>query len=292
MDILPLFCDIDDFCLLFEPAWKRHLLASGACRRRKPSALALSEVMTILVLFHLSGYRNFKAFYTEHVMKQLAGAFPRLVSYQRFVELQRDALAPLWCYLHTRFGDCTGIAFVDATTLAVCHNLRIPQHRVFWDSARRGQSSMGWFYGFKLHLVISECGELLSCYLTPGNVDDRRPVPGMVKDLWGRLFGDKGYISQPLSLLLQSQGLHLVTKLKKNMKNKFLPLYDKLLLRKRALIETVNDQLKNISQIEHTRHRSLWNFLGNVAAGLIAYTWHEKKPSLNIRVKEQFLISN
>jgi len=293
VDILPLFCDIDDFCQLFEPAWKRHLLASGACRRRrKPGALALSEVMTILVLFHLSGYRNFKAFYTEQVMKQLAGPFPRLVSYQRFVELQRDALTPLWCYLHTRFGDCTGIAFVDATTLAVCHNLRIPQHKVFLDSARRGQSSMGWFYGFKLHLVISERGELLSCYLTPGNVDDRRPVPGLVKDLWGRLFGDKGYISQPLSALLQAQGLHLVTKLKKNMKNKFLTLADKLLLRKRALIETVNDQLKNISQIEHTRHRSLWNFLGNVAAGLIAYTWHEKKPSLNIRVKEQFLISN
>jgi hypothetical protein len=292
MDILPLFCDIDDFCLLFEPAWKRRLLAGGACRRRKPGALSLSEVMTILVLFHLSGYRNFKAFYTEHVMKHLAGAFPRLVSYQRFVELQRDALAPLWCYLHTRFGTCTGIAFVDATTLAVCHNLRIPQHKVFLDSARRGQSSMGWFYGFKLHLVINECGELLSCYLTPGNVDDRRPVPGLVKDLWGKLFGDKGYISQPLSALLQAQGLQLVTKLKKNMKNKFLALADKLLLRKRALIETVNDQLKNISQIEHTRHRSLWNFLGNVAAGLIAYTWHEKKPSLNIRVKEQFLISN
>jgi len=292
MDILPLFCDIDDFCLLFAPTWKRRLLSSGACRRRKPGALALSEVMTILVLFHLSGYRNFKAFYTEHVMKQLAGAFPRLVSYQRFVELQRDALAPLWCYLHTRFGACTGIAFVDATTLAVCHNLRIPQHKVFWDSARRGQSSMGWFYGFKLHLVINDCGELLSCYLTPGNCDDRRPVPHLVKDLWGRLFGDKGYISQPLAALLAAQELRLVTRLRKNMKNKFLALSDKLLLRKRALIETVNDQLKNISQIEHTRHRSLWNFLGNVAAGLIAYTWHEKKPSLNIRVKEPFLISN
>ncbi|HEX8069066.1 MAG TPA: IS982 family transposase [Pyrinomonadaceae bacterium] len=292
MDILSIFCDIDDFCLLFEPRWQRRLLQSGASRRHKPGALALSEVMTVLVLFHLSGYRNFKTFYTQHVLRHLAGAFPRLVSYNRFVELQRDALIPLWCYLQTRKGSCTGISFVDATTLAVCHNLRIPQHKVFRDCARRGQSSMGWFYGFKLHPCISECGELLSCYLTPGNVDDRRPVPRMVKDLWGRLFGDKGYISQPLRLLLQAQGLRLVTKLRKNMKNKLLPLTDKLLLRKRALIETVNDQLKNISQIEHTRHRSLWNFLGNVAAGLIAYTWHEKKPSLNLRVKEQFLISN
>lgn len=292
MNILPVFCDIDDFCLIFEPLWHRRLLQSGAARRHKPNALALSEVMTILVLFHASGYRDLKTFYTSYVQKHLRWAFPRLVSYNRFVELQREALVPLWCYLHTRFGSCTGIGFVDATTLAVCHNLRIPQHKVFWDSAKRGQSSMGWFYGFKLHLVINDCGELLGSYLTPGNVDDRRPVPHMVKDLWGRLFGDKGYISQPLAALLQAQDLRLVTKLRKNMKNRFLALSDKLLLRKRALIETVNDQLKNISQIEHTRHRSLWNFLGNVAAGLIAYSWREKKPSLNISVKDQFLISN
>jgi Transposase DDE domain len=292
MNILPIFCDIDDFCLLFEPAWHHRLLADGAKHRHKPSTLALSEVMTILVLFHSSGYRDLKTFYMQYVQKHLARAFPRLVSYNRFVELQRETLVPLWCYLHTRFGDCTGISFVDATTLCVCHNLRIPQHKVFWDCARRGQSSMGWFYGFKLHLVINDCGELLSCYMTPGNVDDRRPVPWMVKDLWGRLFGDKGYISQPLATLLQAQELRLVTKLRKNMKNRLLSMTDKLLLRKRALIETVNDQLKNISQIEHTRHRSLWNFLGNVAAGLIAYSWREKKPSLNIRVKEQVLMSN
>jgi len=221
------------------------------------------------------------------VIKHYAGAFPKLTSYNRFVELQRDALIPLWCYLHTRFGDCTGISFVDATTLSVCHNLRIPQHKVFADCAERGKSSMDWFYGFKLHLVINECGELLGCYLTPGNVDDRVPVPRMVAELWGKLFGDRGYISQALTALLQAQDLHLVTKIKKNMKNRLLSITDKLLLRKRSLIETVNDQLKNISQIEHTRHRSLWNFLGNVAAGLIAYSWQEKKPSLNIRVKEQ-----
>ncbi len=147
---------------------------------------------------------------------------------------------------------------------------------------------MGWFYGFKLHLVINDCGELLGCYLTPGNVDDRVPVPRMVEELWGKLFGDRGYISQALTALLQAQDLHLVTKIKRNMKNRLLSITDKLLLRKRSLVETVNDQLKNISQIEHTRHRSLWNFLGNVAAGLIAYSWREKKPSLNLRVKEQF----
>jgi hypothetical protein len=292
MDIVTTFCDIDDFCLVFEPLWHRRSLADGSRQRHKPGSLSVAEVMTIFVLFHASGYRDFKTFYTQHMMTHLAGAFPKLTSYNRFVELQRDALVPLWCYLHTRFGDCTVISFVDATSLQVCHNLRIPQHQVFRDCAARGKSSMGWFDGFKLHLAINDRGELLGCYLTPGNVDDRVPVPHLVRELWGKLFGDKGYISQALAALLQGQDLQLITKMKKNMKNKFLALADKLLLRKRALIETVNDQLKNISQIEHTRHRSLWNFLGNVAAGLIAYSWREKKPSLNIRVKEQFLISN
>lgn len=146
MNILPIFCEIDDFCLLFEPLWHRHLLQNRVARRHKPKALALSEVMTILVLFHSSGYRDLKTFYTQYVQKHLLWAFPRLVSYNRFVELQREALVPLWCYLRTRFGSCTGVAFVDATTLAVCHNLRIPQHKVFWDSAKRGQSSMGWLW--------------------------------------------------------------------------------------------------------------------------------------------------
>ena len=109
MEILPLFCDIDYFCLFFEPHWHRRLLTDGTCRRNKPNSLSLAEVMTILVLFHASGYRDFKTFYKQHVMKYLAGAFLRLVSYNRFVELQREALVPLWCCLHTRSGDCTGI---------------------------------------------------------------------------------------------------------------------------------------------------------------------------------------
>jgi hypothetical protein len=288
MDIVTLFCDIDDFCLGFEPAWRRRSLASGARRRVKPGSLSLSEVLTIVVLFHLSGYRDFKTFYRRQVLPHWEAEFPGLVSYNRFVELQRQALVPLWAYLRTRFGACTGIAFVDATSLAVCHNLRITRHRVFGDCAERGRTSVGWFYGFKLHLVISECGALLACYLTPGNVDDRTVVPHLARRLWGRLFGDKGYISQTLTeVLLEGCDLRLVTKLKRGMRNRLLPLGDKLLLRKRALVETVIDQLKNISQLEHTRHRSLWNFLGNVAASLIAYTWHERKPSLGIIVNEQ-----
>lgn len=289
MDILPVFCDIDDFCLLFEPAWQRQQVADteGVRHRNRASSLALSEVMTIIVLFHASGYRNFKTFYTEFVCKHLVWAFPKLTSYTRFVELMPSALVPLCCYLHQRRGQCSGISFIDSTTIAVCHNRRIHSHKVFRDVARRGKNSVDWFFGFKLHLVINDCGELLALRLTPGNCDDRVPVPVLARDLFGKLFGDKGYISQKLFESLFAKDVQLVTKLKRNMRNKLLPMFDKIMTRKRAIIESVNDQLKNISQIEHTRHRSVANFFVNLMAGLVAYTFREKKPSLNIRIKEQ-----
>jgi hypothetical protein len=243
--------------------------------------------MTIIVMFHASSYRNFKAYYTEQVMKNYAGAFPRLVSYGRFVELMPAALVPLCGYLQTRKGRCSGVSFVDSTSLKVCHNRRIHSHKVFEGCARRGRTSVDWFYGFKLHLVINDRGELLALRLTPGNVDDRRPVPELVKGLFGKLFGDKGYVSHTLFEALYGGGVQLVTKLKRGMRNRLMPVFDKIMLRKRAVVESVHDQLKNVSQIEHTRHRSVANFFVNLIAGLVAYTWREKKPSLNIRVREQ-----
>jgi hypothetical protein len=266
------------------------LLAAHARERQATSTLSLSEVMTIVILFHQSGYRNFKTFYTAHVAKHLRSEFPRLVSYNRLVELEAECVVPLALFLHTRFGRCTGISFIDATSVKVCHNLRINSHRVFKEVARRGKTSTGWFYGFKVHLVINDGGELLGVMITPGNTDDRKPVPRLAKRLWGKLFGDRGYISQPLFDQLWAQDVQLITKLKKNMKNKLMPLLDKLLLRKRALIETVNDQLKNICQLEHTRHRSVTNFLVNLLAALIAYTYQEKKPALDLRATEMALL--
>jgi hypothetical protein len=228
--------------------------------------------MTIITLFHASHYRDFKSYYTEHVMKNLAWAFPRLTSYNRFVESMSAALVALCGYLQTRKGQCSGISFIDSTSLKVCHNRRIHSHKVFAGCARRGKTSVDWFFGFKLHLVINDCGELLNVRLTPGNTDDRRPVPELVKGLFGKLFGDKGYVSQSLFEALYDEGVQLVTKLKRKMKNRLMPLLDKIMLRKRAIIESVVDQLKNISQIEHSRHRSVANCLVNLVAGLIAYT--------------------
>lgn len=290
MNILPLFFDIDEFCKLFEPGWKAHILGGTIKKRNRARSLSLSEVMTILVLFHQSGYRNLKQFYLEFVCFHLRSEFPRLVSYNRFVEFESDALMPLAAYLQTKRGSCSGISFVDSTALAVCQNLRIPQHRQFLDLAQRGKTSVGWFDGFKLHVAVSECGDLLSWFITPGNTDDRKPVPELARRLWGKLFGDKGYVSEPLKLLLKESGLEFLTKLKKNMKPQEISATDKILLRKRAIIETIFDQLKNISQIEHTRHRSFWNLLVNIIAGLAAYTWREKKPCLNYNVTELGLV--
>ncbi len=280
MSLLNLFVAVDDFCQTLTqelPAYPPKGHRPGP----KPR-LAVSEVMTIIIYVHTSRYRDFKTYYTEYVQRHLRGEFPNLVSYSRFVELIPLALWPLCHYLKSRLGPVTGITFIDATPLPVCHNRRIGRHKVFDGLAARGKTSVGWFYGFKLHLVINDRGELLAFYLTPGNVDDRQPVPHLARRLFGKLFGDRGYISQPLANQLLQRNVHLITRLRKNMKNRLMLLMDKLLLRKRALIETVVDQLKNISQVAHTRHRSVDNFLVNLVAGLIAYTHQPKKPSLNL----------
>ena len=216
------------------------------------------------------------------MLGQRRGEFPTLPSYTRFVELIPITLLPLCAYLQTRKGQPTGLQFIDSLPIRVCHNRRIASHRVFAGLAQRGKGSMGWFYGFKLHLVINEQGEVLGVTLTPGQVDDRRPVRKLVRELWGKLFGDRGYLSQELFEQLWGQGLQLITKLKRNMKNRLMPLLDKVLLRKRALIECVNDQLKNISQIEHTRHRSATNGIVNIVAAVVAYTFQPKKPALDL----------
>jgi transposase len=281
--LLELFVHVDDFCQKFLPALEQYLLSSGAVKRRRGRSLSISEVMTILIHFHQSHYRNFKAYYCEHVLPHLSEEFPDLVSYTRFVDFIPSALMPLCAYFRKFcLGDCSGVSFIDSTSLDVCLNQRIASHKVFAGLAGRGKTSTGWFFGFKLHLVINDRGELLNVQLTPGNVDDRKPVPKLVSKLFGKVYGDKGYISQPLyDLLLQTFGVQLVTKRKSNSKNVLpMSLMDRILLRKRAIVECVIDQLKNISQIEHSRHRSVSSFLVNLLCGLIAYARQPKKPSL------------
>lgn len=286
-DLTALFCNVDDFCQTFEPQLQQARLKNREIRRLRTGSLTLSEVMTIVILFHSSRFRDFKHFYLN-LLTFHRSAFPGLVSYTRFVELMPSSLVALCAYLNTRRGQCSGIQFIDSTSIIVCKNKRIFNHKVFDGLAQRGKNTMGWFFGFKLHIVVSDTGELLAFKLTPANTDDRVPVVDLSEGLVGKLFGDKGYISKIIFETLFTKGLQLITPIRKNMKNKLMPYLDKLLLRKRSIIETINDQLKNISQIEHTRHRSVWNFMVNLVAGLIAYTHQEKKPRIRLSLEHDF----
>ena len=291
MSLLEMFCDVDEFCVRMDAQQAAKQLGKG--KRGAQATLCWSEVMTILIHFHQSHYRDFKAYYIEHVQKELRSEFPNLVSYNRFVELIPAVLPYLLLYLLSRLGKTRGIAFIDSTPLPVCHNKRIFHHKVFEGIAARGKSTLGYFFGFKLHLVVNDQGELLSFVLSPGNVDDRVPVLTLVKELWGKLFADKGYVKQALFEQLFEQGIQLITppkKSKKKQETRLIPLLDKLLARKRSIIETINDQLKNISQIVHTRHRSPTNFLANLLCGLLAYTFQDKKPAIRFETDDLALL--
>ena len=285
MNIITLFCEIDDFFLAHEKRQATQSLprATPLETRGRPRRLHPSEVMTLLIAFHESGYRTFKHFYQKHVCVYWCAEFPNLVSYSRFVQLKKEVLEVLTFYLSAHLGTRSGLSFVDSTRLRVCDNKRISSHRVFAGQAERSKTSMGWFYGFKLHLVINGSGELLDVALTPGNTDDRKPLRDFADRLHGSLYADRGnYISKDLRETLRQQGVDLVYKVRKNMKPLPLSVSDEVLLKKRMLIESVIRILKTQTQLEHTRHRNLVNFQVNVVSALIAYQLLENKSSLNL----------
>ncbi len=182
-------------------------------------------------------------------------------------------------FLGSRRGTCNGISLLDSTPLWVCDNHRIARHRVFAGSAGRGKSSMGWFYGFKLHLVVNTQGDILGYCCTLGNCDDRQAVPDLLSGVSGTVLADKGYLSPSLTNTLAGHGVQLVTDKRTNMPGPDLDPTDKALLRRRFLIETIFDQLKNDFHLDHTRHRSPDHFRVNLTAALCAYTFQSEKPA-------------
>jgi hypothetical protein len=184
-------------------------------------------------------------------------------------------------YFTSLKGKPTGLEFIDPTSIKVCHNIRIPRHKTFDGIAQRGKGIMDWFYGFKLHLVVNHNGEIVAAKVTTGNVHDTQPVPELAEGLTDKLYGDKGYLSQALAADLFEKGVTLVTTVRKNMKAKAISLRDRAMLSRRYIIETINDPLKNISYIEHSRHRSMNEFMLNLIAGLVAYCLKKDKPSFN-----------
>ena len=281
--VTEIFCIIDEFCKFFEQENGKKLLlgSDGKKHRMRKASLSDSEIMTILLIFHFGSFRNFKHYYLFYVKKTIASYFPASVSYNRFVELESRVFFQLMFFLNLKgFGRCTGITFVDSTMIPVCHNMRRYANRVFKGIATDGKGTMGWCHGFKLHLACNDRGEILSFLITGAHVSDKNPdvLKILAKRLYGKLFADKGYISQKLFDTLFEDGIYLVTGLRSNMKNRLMPFYDKIMLRKRHIIETINDMLKNEAQIVHSRHRSLNNFIMNLISALGAYCFFDNKP--------------
>ena len=273
--VTEIYCMADDFCKDFTLQQEKYMIKDiKTMHRNKPNCMSDAEIMVILILFHSGGFRCFKHYYKEYVCKHLKHLFPRQVSYNRFVELEKEVLLPMTIFIKkVLLGTCTGISFVDSTPLCVCRNQRILIHKTFEGLAERGRCSMGWFFGFKLHLIINDKGE----NFTPGNVDDWEPLEQgkFLKNIKGKLCADKVYIGQALFENLFLNGIH-------NMRNSLMSIADRILLRKRALIETANDELKNIAQIEYSRHRSFSNVIANSLSAIAAYCFFEKKPAIFI----------
>jgi hypothetical protein len=215
-----LFCDVDDFCRVFIPQWEKQLISDGTRKRNRACRMAMSEIITIIIAFHMSNHRDFKNYYKGCITKLYRSHFPNLLSYTRFLEVMPKAIVPLSSYFSTLKGELTGIEFIDSTSIKVCHNLRIPRHKTFNGIAQRGKGTMGWFYGFKLHLVTNFKGEIVDVKLTTDNIHDTKPVFELSKKLTGKLYADKGYISKKLSASLKDKGVDLITTVRRNMKAK------------------------------------------------------------------------
>ena len=267
-----LFCFVDDFCKLYDQEVVPTLLDhEGQKRRRRSGKLSLSERLTIIILYHESPFKDFKRFWKYGIENEYADAFPNACCYERFIATMPQLFFPLTVMMHLIMGGKTGTYYMDSTPLPVCKNQRIGRHKTFQYLAKRGRSSMGWFYGFKLHLVINDQGHIMAVRITQGNVDDRVPVDSMTQNLMGVVAADRGYISGNLFEKLYQRGLKLVTTLKKNMKPKVMGFGERVLLRKRFLVETVNDLIKNQGNFQHSKHRSPANYFTSLVANIIKY---------------------
>ena len=291
--LVSIFCEIDDFCKELDKNIYQPLLTGPTKSKRGPACcLSISEIMAIEILFQMVGYRNFKTFYSYFLKVYWSKYFPKAPSYQRFVELMRRAIFPLTLFAQFKGGKRTGIYYIDGSCLPVCHIKRSKRNKVFDEIAQYGKTSVGWFFGLKIHLVINNVGELIAFKITRGNVHDGSAAQSLLSALKGLAFGDKGYIGKKLFDELFKSGLKLITRKRKNMKEKLVVTdYEKQLLNQRNLIETIFDCLKHKYHIWHTRHRSILNAITNLMAALAAYTIEPLKvSSFKLLTKEQLAI--
>ena len=260
---------IDNFCTIFHK-WEKEKLLPTNKKRHRNGNLNLAELLTIVLYFYLSPCKDFKNYYLYFLPAKYPNYF-QLVSYSRIVQLWSSLILPLVILIHQLKGEQTGIYFIDSTKLQICHNKRTSSNRVFNRKAKVGKSTYGWFMGFKLHLIINHKGEIMAIKITKANKSDLSCVPSVAKGLKWKLFGDKTYISKDVFAQFYNCDLRIFTSIRKDMKNHLLELEDKMLLRKRSLIESVFNVLKNKMNLEHTRHRSPINFLIHIIACVVSY---------------------
>lgn len=285
IDFTEIYCRVDDF--LNDLDSKAQFIA-GSSKPGCKSRLDKSEVVTIIIGYWQSSYDCFKNYYLKQIWVHHRRDFA-VVSYCQFIKLMSSYLPLLVLILNSILDQCDGISFVDSSSLEVCKRYRISMHKVFAGIAARSRTTKGWFYGLKLHLIINRSGGIVKASFSSGNKDDRAQLRLMIKGLFGKVFGDRGYISQELFCELLEQGIFLVTRVKRNMRNKLMSLIDKVLLLKRALIESVFAKIKLLGKFEHSRHRSVTNAFVHMVAALISYQLSPNKPSIKSLLQLQDL---
>ncbi len=296
MPLVKIFCEVDDFCKDFFKQFKSNLLTNGHNIRKRAFRMGPSEIMTIVLWYPYSGYKTFKDYYEKHVLVYMQKDFSNLVSYNSFLELRNNLTMPLLIFaqLRTQKTPCTGVSYIDSYPLKVSHTRRESSHKTFKGIAAKGKTSVGWFYGFKLHVVINHLGQILSFCITPGNVADNnaKVLTKSIKRIRGKLYGDKGYIVNSVVFeKLYKKGVCLITKIRSNMKNKLISMADKFYLKKRGLVESVGAVLKEDLSLEHSRHRSFWGFICHVAVVIAAYDFRDKKPGISVPDTPDFKIA-
>lgn len=282
-----LYCTIDDFCKLLEQELGTKRLL-GSQKSKNQSKFTLSEIATVAIYYHYSGYKNFKFYYEKEIKIHLKNEFPHAPSYSRIVELKQTIFWFLALFSKAVSASCTGISILDSTSLEVCHPKRIYRHKTFKGFADRGKTSVKWFFGFKVHMIINHLGEIISYFVTPGNVADgnKDVLEKIMENIFGKVIADKGYVGKFKDFY--NRGISIINGLRSNMKNQLISLFDKLLLRQRGIIETVFGILKEDFNLEHSRHRSLSGFFINVFTTIAAYAFRPKKPALKM-IKTGFL---
>ena len=258
-----IFDQIDNLLKTMSASLKRKLLSDLRPKGGRPSGLSLQAILAFGIFRFATGVKDVKHYHRK-LLSSYSKELGRIPNYGNFNALMNQAtpyvifLLQWICYCHQSAGG--GLYFMDSTPMKVCENKRIFDHKVCEDMAQRGKSSMGWFFGFKLHVVCDSLGRLVSLLITPGNTDDRKFALKLLKGLRGLCVADAGYVSKKLMQELYQQGLLLLTDVRNSMK-RLMSETQHGLLKLRQRIEGVFSCLKHRLKAEASIARSPLGYL-------------------------------